>query len=45
MREETLDLKNTQNGFVLNEETLVKSAEKWGAINMNDFEAIEKDSK
>ena len=43
MRSETFELKNPQNGLILNEETLGKSAEKWGEFAMNDFEEIEND--
>ena len=43
MRSETFELKNPQNGLILNEETLGKSAEKWGEFAMNDFEDIEND--
>lgn len=43
MRNETLELKNTQNGFELNEETLGKSAEKWGECGFEDFQEFQND--
>ena len=42
---DNLQMKNKSNNPILNEESLQVSMQKWGEIDMKDFQAIEKDSK